>query len=56
LAATDAEPLRKTLATLRVPVFVVRSVVEEMRYDTAHRGPAGQAIRTDLRESRRDAA
>ena len=23
-----------TLATLRVPVFVVRSVVEEMRYDT----------------------
>jgi azurin len=34
LAAADADPLRKTLATLRVPVFVVRSVVEEMRYDT----------------------
>jgi hypothetical protein len=34
LTATDAEPLRKTLAGLRVPVFVVRTVVEEMRYDT----------------------
>ncbi|MEI8089085.1 MAG: PVC-type heme-binding CxxCH protein [Opitutaceae bacterium] len=34
LPATEAEPLRATLASLRVAVYVVRTVAEEMRYDT----------------------
>jgi azurin len=34
LPAAEAEPLRATLAGLRVDVFVVRSVHEEMRFDT----------------------
>jgi azurin len=34
LPATEAEPLRATLSKLRVSVFVVRTVHEEMRYDT----------------------
>jgi len=34
LPAADAATLRKTFAGLRVPVFIVRAVVEEMRYDT----------------------
>ncbi len=34
LPPADADPLRKTLSGLRVASFVVRAVVEEMRYDT----------------------
>ena len=34
LPAAEAEPLRVTLAGLRVAVYVVRTVAEEMRYDT----------------------
>ncbi|MBL9207078.1 MAG: HEAT repeat domain-containing protein [Opitutaceae bacterium] len=34
LPPADADPLRKAIVGLRVPVFVVRTVVEEMRYDT----------------------
>ncbi|MBI5692356.1 MAG: HEAT repeat domain-containing protein [Verrucomicrobia bacterium] len=34
LPAAEAEGIRQTLAGLRVSVFVVRAVVEEMRYDT----------------------
>lgn len=34
LPAAEAEPLRATLAGLRVASFVVRTVNEEMRYDT----------------------
>ena len=34
LPAAEAAPLRATLAGLRVGSFVVRTVVEEMRYDT----------------------
>ncbi len=34
LPPADAEELRKTLSGLRVAVFVVRAVVEGMRYDT----------------------
>ena len=33
LPADESEALRKTIAGLRVPVYVVRTVVEEMRYD-----------------------
>jgi azurin/glucose/arabinose dehydrogenase/lysophospholipase L1-like esterase len=34
LPAAEAEPLRVTLSGLRVAVFIVRTVNEEMRYDT----------------------
>jgi azurin len=34
MPAAEASPLRATLAGLRVASFVVRTVVEEMRYDT----------------------
>ncbi|WP_414664033.1 PVC-type heme-binding CxxCH protein [Horticoccus sp. 23ND18S-11] len=34
LPATEAETMRKTITRLRVGVYVVRSVVEQMRYDT----------------------
>ncbi|MBC7365829.1 MAG: HEAT repeat domain-containing protein [Undibacterium sp.] len=34
LPAAEADPLRTTLAGLRVAVFIVRTVNEEMRYDT----------------------
>jgi len=34
LPAAESATLRKTFAGLRVPVFIVRTVVEEMRYDT----------------------
>jgi azurin len=34
LPATESDALRQTLAKLRVAVFVVRAVVEQMRYDT----------------------
>ncbi len=34
LPNAEAEPLRDTLASLRVAVYVVRTVAEEMRYDT----------------------
>jgi azurin/glucose/arabinose dehydrogenase len=45
LPPADADPLRKTLAGLRVPVFVIRAVVEEMRYDTPRIvAPTGKAI------------
>ncbi len=33
LPAAESESLRKTIAGLRVAVFIVRAVVEEMRYD-----------------------
>jgi azurin len=45
LPAAEADTLRQSLARLRVPVFVIRSVVEEMRYDTPRIvAPAGKAI------------
>ncbi len=34
LPAADADALRKTLGSLRVSAYIVRSVVEAMRYDT----------------------
>lgn len=33
LPAAEADPLRKTLSGLRVPSFVVRALVEQMKYD-----------------------
>ncbi len=33
LTATEAEPLRKKIASLRVSSFVIRAVVEQMRFD-----------------------
>ena len=45
LPPAEADALRQSLARLRVPVFVIRSVVEEMRYDTPRIvAPAGKAI------------
>ena len=34
LAKTEGDAIRKTLSSLRVPVFVIRSVVEGMKFDT----------------------
>jgi azurin len=34
LPTAEADPLRKTIAGLRVSSFVIRAVVEEMRFDT----------------------
>jgi glucose/arabinose dehydrogenase/lysophospholipase L1-like esterase len=45
LLPADASALREALAGLRVSVFVIRAVVEEMRYDTPRLvAPVGKAI------------
>lgn len=45
LPAPEAEAARVTLSGLRVPLFVIRAVHEEMRYDTARIVvPAGKAF------------
>ena len=45
LPAAEAEALRTKLTTLRVPVFVIRSVHEQMRYDVTRLVvPAGRAF------------
>ena len=45
LTPAESEPLRKSISGLRVPVYVIRTVHEEMRYDTPRIVvPAGKPI------------